>query len=88
MFEKGDIVYCIDVEGVDDLVCLDKEYIVDSVFDANTIRSHIPNGNDSIVDKGMLLLQGVNGAFILSRFVSLMQYRKLKIEKCLKRETL
>lgn len=70
MFKTGDVVVCIDNAGVSDLLKLYHKYRIE----------------DSIGDKSPIVeISEIRTVFQGYRFILLVQYRKLKIEKCLKR---
>jgi len=73
-FKKGDKVVLIDDDDLDILVELYGVYTVESYVDKSPIMNKFTP---------LIILEGVSAAFAGERFISLVQFRKQKIEKLL-----
>lgn len=78
-FKRGDKVILIDIDGIDDQdfwcsIKLYEEYEIEEYAEYTKLNGEL---------KSVTILKGVSGAFHGSRFISIMDYRKQKINKLL-----
>lgn len=76
-FNKGDRIVCIDVFDLEDMhnkLKIYQIYIVEGFLDVNKIPG---------ITKSAVMLENISGVFVSDRFITLMQYRKQKVNKLL-----
>jgi hypothetical protein len=84
MFRIGDIVVCVDIEYAPfNILKVDERYkAIDVDCDRGRIKIQIVDIADNLVEAERLeRLSITNNWWVIDRFVSVKQYRKLKLEK-------